>query len=127
MIKGAIAARDMDVAKVAMRQSAGFSSRPKLFVANLGSKSEFCCPEGGDCMFPEPGPDVVNVSKKTITPTKCGTGGGSGGGAGGGSGGGGGGAVSPSSVVASSSVVATSSTKVAVSTSAVAAPTSTSM
>ncbi|KAH8177939.1 extracellular protein [Sarocladium implicatum] len=66
-----------------------FSSRPAMFVANVGNGCGTT--ESKDLEFPEPGPDVSNDSTNTAPPTgSCagGSGGGSGGGDNGGSDGG---------------------------------------
>jgi len=44
-----------------------FASRPAMFVANVGNGCSTV--EGSDLEFPNPGPDVTNVSQKTAPPT----------------------------------------------------------
>ena len=43
-----------------------FSSRPEIFIANVGNG--ICTYEGTDVLFPEPGPDVVTNSTTTHAP-----------------------------------------------------------
>ncbi|KAK3989595.1 hypothetical protein QBC44DRAFT_327226 [Cladorrhinum sp. PSN332] len=69
--------------EVVKRASLGFSSRPALFVANIGTTT--CrVAEGTDVVFPNPGPDVVNNGGNQQPPSgDCGAsgpGGGNGGG-----------------------------------------------
>ncbi|KAG8406162.1 hypothetical protein J3458_021489 [Metarhizium acridum] len=45
---------------------AAWGSRPKIFVANVHNGCGTL--EGADVMFPHPGPDVSNISKKTANP-----------------------------------------------------------
>jgi hypothetical protein len=70
------------------RASAAFSSRPQVFVANLGNGCNV--PEGIDVQYPNPGPDKVAIGSKLAPPTgNCGSaagGGGSDSGSGSGSG-----------------------------------------
>jgi hypothetical protein len=72
--------------EVQTRASAAFSSRPQVFVANIGNGCKTT--EGSDVQYPDPGPDVVNNGGKVGPPVgSCGsTGSGSGAGAGAGSG-----------------------------------------
>jgi hypothetical protein len=46
--------------------SDSFSSRPDMFVANVGNQCSTL--EGSDVLFPNPGPDVTDVSSKTSPP-----------------------------------------------------------
>lgn len=43
-----------------------FNSRPNIFVANVGNGCGTL--EGADVLFPKPGPDTDNISKKTAKP-----------------------------------------------------------
>ncbi|XDG03213.1 hypothetical protein ABKA04_002828 [Annulohypoxylon sp. FPYF3050] len=58
-IKAGASKRD-EVPAIDARATTAFSSRPKVFVANLGG--EYCTKEGVDTVYPEPGPDVENTS-----------------------------------------------------------------
>jgi hypothetical protein len=95
-IGGGGAKRDVEA-----RQSAPFSSRPNVFVANVGNGCTV--PEGVDVDYPNPGPDVVNNGGSLGAPVGCeagaGSGSGSGAGAGAGAGAGTGGGDSASSAV----------------------------
>jgi hypothetical protein len=46
-----------------------FSSRPKIFVANVGNG--WCVREGIDVVYPDPGPDVQNTSTNPGPPHQC--------------------------------------------------------
>lgn len=77
--------------------TSSFSSRPKIFEANIGNGCSTA--EGSDVAFPNPGPDVDNTSSKTAPPSgNCvaAAGGGSGGGS----------SAAPANPVASSAPVA---------------------
>ncbi|KAF0328164.1 extracellular protein [Colletotrichum asianum] len=77
--------------------TSSFSSRPKIFEANIGNGCSTA--EGSDVAFPNPGPDVDNTSSKTAPPSgNCAAA------AGGGSGGGS--SAAPANPVASSAPVA---------------------
>lgn len=47
-------------------EPAAWASRPSIFVANVNNGCGTV--EGSDVMFPNPGPDVSNISKKTAKP-----------------------------------------------------------
>ncbi|CAI0653698.1 unnamed protein product, partial [Colletotrichum noveboracense] len=48
--------------------TSSFSSRPKIFEANIGNGCSTA--EGSDVAFPNPGPDVDNTSSKTAPPLR---------------------------------------------------------
>lgn len=50
----------------ASSSSGGLPGRPGMFVANVGRGCSTV--EGSDVMFPSPGPDVENVSRKSAPP-----------------------------------------------------------
>jgi len=52
--------------QVQPRQASSFSSRPPIFLANIGNGCKTA--EGSDLEFPNPGPDMVNQSDKTSPP-----------------------------------------------------------
>lgn len=84
--------------EVKERASAAFSSRPQVFLANIGNGCT--APEGVDVDYPNPGPDVVTSGSKIGPPVgSCGSGSGSGAGSGSGSGSGNEGGDAPSSAV----------------------------
>ncbi len=69
-VTGAAGARARrQVAEVARRQDVAFADRPDIFVANIGSG--WCIDEGVDLVYPEPGPDVENVTATPGTPHQC--------------------------------------------------------
>lgn len=54
------------------KRAAAFSSRPQIFVANIGNGCTVA--EGGDVNYPNPGPDVVNNSDNPEAPSgSCGS------------------------------------------------------
>ena len=72
-IGGAGAKRDV----AEKRATAAFSSRPSVFLANIGNGCSTT--EGKDVDFPNPGPDVVHGGSNLIAPVgNCGSGSGSG-------------------------------------------------
>ena len=76
-IGGAGAKRDV----AEKRATAAFSSRPSIFLANIGNGCSTV--EGKDVDFPNPGPDVVKGGSNLIAPVgSCGSGSGSAGNAG---------------------------------------------
>jgi hypothetical protein len=95
-IGGGGAKREVEEPKVEERATAAFSSRPQIFLANIGNGCSTA--EGSDVDFPNPGPDVVHGGNNLGKPIgDCGSGAGSGAGAGAGNGAGSGSA--PSSTV----------------------------
>jgi hypothetical protein len=70
-ISKSAAKREIEAPKVEKRASVGFSSRPALFVANIGNGCSVA--EGTDVTFPNPGPDVVDNGGSTGPPSgNCG-------------------------------------------------------
>ncbi|KAG7294414.1 hypothetical protein NEMBOFW57_004485 [Staphylotrichum longicolle] len=98
-IGGGGAKREVEEPKVEERATAAFSSRPQIFLANIGNGCSTS--EGTDVDFPNPGPDVVRSGSNFGKPIgSCGAGAGSGAGAGAGNGAGSGSAPSSSAVQA---------------------------
>ncbi|OAA69826.1 hypothetical protein ISF_03096 [Cordyceps fumosorosea ARSEF 2679] len=55
-----------DVSLVGRAPSDPFRSRPRMFVANVANGCSTV--EGSDVLFPNPGPDVDNISRRTAAP-----------------------------------------------------------
>ncbi|KAL2126064.1 hypothetical protein VTI74DRAFT_1833 [Chaetomium olivicolor] len=101
-----------DVPQESVEKRAAFSSRPPIFVANLGNGCKV--PEGTDVDYPNPGPDVIRTGNKIAPPQgSCGaSGAGSGAGAGAGNGSGSNqGGSAPSTTVQATAAPSPSETK----------------
>ncbi|KAK3304648.1 uncharacterized protein B0T15DRAFT_249721 [Chaetomium strumarium] len=71
-ITGGSSKREVEEKAEEKRASAAFSSRPQVFVANLGNGCSV--PEGIDVQYPNPGPDKVASGSKLAPPSgNCGS------------------------------------------------------
>ncbi|KAI1091505.1 hypothetical protein F5B19DRAFT_264321 [Rostrohypoxylon terebratum] len=120
-IKGGASKRD-EVPAIDARATTAFSSRPKVFVANLGG--QYCTKEGVDTVYPEPGPDVENTSTSPGPAILCSSGADVPSGSTGGSGSGSGSSAPASSAATSAAATSAAATSAAATSAAASSPAS---